>query len=406
MKTPGVPSMSVDVLRPEEWFGGGPSAVETLREFREDLHRNPELSFEEHQTTDRIEAMLSSLGLEKVQRFERTGLALRIPGTGNGPTVAVRGDIDALPIQENNSVEFASRVPGVMHACGHDIHAAWAAGAALLLSLEPPEGDVVVVFQPAEELGLGAATVIDSGVLEGVSMIFGAHVDPRWIVGEVVADLGPVAAATDEFLIRVVGMGGHGARPQLGRDPVVAASMLVVELQTIVARRVTPGDPAVVTVGEFHAGTAANIIPGEARLAGTLRSVTTSTRVLLRESVEDLAMAMAGPFGVEVSVEFSGGTPPLVNSAEATGFARTAAINLVGEERLSSLEEPNMGGEDFAVYLENIPGCFLRIGSRFSKDATVGAHTPDFFPQTECVFVGATILADAARAAARATVQG
>lgn len=404
MNPAGCQSGSFDARHPETWFEGGADAVNRLREFRETLHKNPELSLKEYETTRRIETMLASFGLENVQRFEGTGLALRIPGVGSGPTVAVRGDIDALPIQERNVVEFVSQTPGVMHACGHDVHTAWAVGAALLLSRKPAEGDVVVIFQPAEELGVGAQKVVESGVLKGVSMIFGAHVDPRWVVGEVVANVGPVAAATDEFSIRVVGKGGHGARPQLGVDPVVAASMLVVELQTVVARRVTPGDPAVVTVGEFHAGTAANIIPGEANLTGTLRSVSASTRTLLRNSVTDFAMALEGTFGVKVEVRFAGGTPPLVNAPGATRFAYDGALELVGEGQMRDLQEPNMGGEDFAVYLDEIPGCFLRIGSRFEEDEVIGAHTSDFLPRTECVFVGATVLANAVRKAASAEV--
>ncbi len=402
--------MTIDITAPASWFPAGPAAVAALTALRESLHRNPELSFEEHQTTERLIAAAEGFGLSaangvEIQRFSGTGLSIRIPGTDAGgtssKTVAVRGDIDALPIQEEARCAFASTVPGVMHACGHDVHASWALGAASLIAREPAAGDVVVVLQPAEETGLGAATVVESGVLDDVAMIFGAHVDPRWVVGEAVVQAGPVAAATDEFSITIHGAGGHGARPQLGRDPTVAAAALVMELQTIVSRRVTPGDPAVVTVGELHAGTAPNIIPEQARIAGTLRSTSTATRELLRAGVQQLAAGIANSFSVRCEVGFGAGTPPVVNDEKATQHAATAAEQWLGKAALRALPEPNMGGEDFAVYLETMPGCFLRIGSRLPDDPIVGAHTPQFYARTECVFVGAVVLAEAARRASR-----
>ncbi len=383
----------------QPWLHGFGDLAPQLVELREDLHRHPELSFREHRTTEKLRDILRSLDIEILAEFEATGLAARIRGSGGGATIAVRGDIDALPIQEESGLEFSSEVAGVMHACGHDVHAAWAVGAAGLLKRSPAAGDVIVILQPAEETGLGARVVLDSGVLEGVSAIFGGHVDPRFEVGEAVASAGPCAAATDEFVIVVRGSGAHGARPHLGNDPVVAGAALVNELQSLVSRRVTPGDPAVVTVGEFHAGTAPNIIPEMARLSGTLRSVRSSTRQLLRSSVEQMAAGVARSFGTKIEVSFLGGTPPLINDPVASTLARRAVERILGADRLRQLPEPNMGGEDFAVYLEHLKGCFLRFGSRHPSDVIVGAHHPRFLARTESVFAGAAVLAEAARLA-------
>lgn len=368
---------------------------------RERLHRIPEPSFEEVQTTDHLAAFLSEIGVGDVQRLAGTGLVARVPGRlgSTAPTVALRGDIDALPIHEETGVEYSSERAGWMHACGHDVHGSWAVGAAALLVEEPADGDVLIVLQPGEETGRGAERVVASGLLEDAKVIFGGHVDPRWEVGQIVAQPGPMAAATDEFTIEVRGAGGHGARPQLGRDPIVATAGLVTAIQTIVARRVTPGDPAVVTVGEFHAGTAANVIPETARLTGTMRSTTVATRELLKDALLEICRGIGAGHGVHVDVAFHGGTPPIQNDESASAVARDAAEAIVGEERMVTLTEPNMGGEDFAVYLERMPGCFLRFGSRGAGDPVIGAHTPRFMPRSEVVWVGAAVLAECARRA-------
>ena len=368
---------------------------------RERLHRHPEPSFQEEETTVALAAFLEEIGIAEVQRLPDTGVVARVPGrrSASSPVVALRGDIDALPIQEETGVPFTSQRDGWMHACGHDVHGSWAVGAAALLAEEPAEGDVLIVLQPGEETGCGAERVLASGCLDEAEMIFGGHVDPRWEVGQVVAQAGPMAAATDEFTLEIRGAGGHGARPQLGRDPIIAGASLIAALQTIVSRRVTPGDPAVVTVGEFHAGTAPNIIPETARLTGTLRSTTVSTRELLKEALQEMCRGIESGHGVHIELGFHGGTPPIQNDEVASTLARSAATSVVGEDHLVELSEPNMGGEDFAVYLERMPGCFLRFGSRGPTDPVIGAHTPKFMPRSEVVWVGAAVLAESARRA-------
>ena len=238
-----------------------------LSGLRRDLHRHPELSWQELRTQERLERALRERGITNVASVAKTGLVAIVPGREtNAPPIALRGDIDALPITEATGLDFASSVPGVMHACGHDVHASWAVGAALLLARHPATGEVRVVFQPAEEVGEGASAVLASGALDGVQAIFGAHVDRRFAVGEVVAQEGPLSASTDSFTITLHGAGAHGARPQEARDPIVGAAELILALQTVVSRRLDPALPGVVTVGVVQAGRAANVIPDCAEL--------------------------------------------------------------------------------------------------------------------------------------------
>jgi hippurate hydrolase len=250
-----------------------PARRDAIVALRRDIHRHPELAFGEQRTAAALERALAALGAASVERVAGTGVLARIRGRDPGaPVVAVRGDIDALPIHEATGLAYSSVNAGVMHACGHDVHAAWAVGAAHLLAERPAEGDVLVVLQPAEETGAGAAAMLASGALDGVSAIFGGHVDRRFLVGEVVAQAGPLAASADTFEIELVGRGAHGARPHESADPVVGAGALIGALQTVVARRVNPATPAVLTVATVHAGTAPNVIPDRATLGGTLRA--------------------------------------------------------------------------------------------------------------------------------------
>ncbi len=373
-----------------------------LSALRRDLHANPELSWQETRTQERLERALRAVGVTDVRRIAKTGLVATIPGTEPGaPVVAIRGDIDALPITEATGLPFASTASGVMHACGHDIHASWAVGAALLLARTPAAGEVRIVLQPAEEVGEGASAVLESGALDGVAMIFGAHVDRRFTVGQLVAQAGPLAASTDSFDITLHGAGAHGARPQESADPVVGAAALIMALQTIVSRRLDPALPGVVTVGTIHAGTAANIIPESAVLSGTVRATTADARALLTREVRHIAESVARTHGLTAAVTFSGGTPPVVNDARAAAIAADAARAVLGADAVVPLGTTNMGGEDFAFYQERIPGCFLRVGAREPGGEPTAAHSPRFAPDEACLFVGAEVLAECARRTAR-----
>lgn len=379
----------------------------SLTALRRDLHQHPELAFTESRTASVLERALAVLAPISMTRVAGTGVVARIRGrTPGAPVVAVRGDIDALPIQEATGLPFASVNEGVMHACGHDVHAAWAVGAARLLAEQPPTGDVLVVLQPAEETGEGAAAVLASGALDDVRAIFGGHVDRRFEVGQVVAQAGSLAAAADVFQIELAGHGAHGARPHESADPVVCAAAIISALQTIVARRVNPSTPAVVTVATMHAGQAPNVIPERATLSGTLRAVDAATRELLGVSVRQLAEGIAAAHGLEATVQLSLGPPPIVNPETPVKWARAAVESLLGADALVPLGITNMAGEDFAYYMERIPGCFMRIGARLAGEAVIAAHTPQFHASEESLFVGAAVLAETARVASAALARG
>ncbi len=379
-----------------------PREIEALLALRRDLHEHPELSWKEERTAGKLERALLALGALDVRRVAGTGVMGRLPGREpGGPTIAIRGDIDALPIQEETALPFASSVSGVMHACGHDVHATWTIGAGMLLSRMPALGDVLLILQPAEEVGAGARAILASGALDAVGAIFGGHVDRRFEVGQIVADAGPLAASADEFRIELIGQGAHGARPHEAIDPIVGAAALVMALQTVVSRRVDPSDPAVLTVGEIHSGTASNIIPERAMLTGTLRATTPRTRALLRAEVQRLAESVAAAHRLTAKVVLSQGTPPVVNDPAVAAIARAAAASLVGDGNVVPFGLTNMGGEDFAFYQERVPGCFLRVGAREPGGERTPAHSPRFTVAEGAIFVGAAVLAECARGAAK-----
>ncbi len=380
-----------------------PDLRQQLVALRHDLHRHPELSFEETRTADRLHAALAALNPKSLRRVGETGVVARLSGRDlNTRAVVVRGDIDALPIQEETAVEFASTNDGVMHACGHDVHAAWTVGAAHLLTQKPALGDVIVLLQPGEETGRGAPVIIEEGVLDGVGAIFGGHVDMRFEVGQVVAQSGTVAASADQFTVQLIGRGSHAGRPHEGADPIIGAAALVNALQTIVSRRVAPGVPAVVTVATIEAGTATNVIPERAHLSGTLRAADGETRALLHEEVRRMANAVAESHRLSAIVDVAAGTPPLVNDPGSIRLAQDAVRALLGADALATLPVPNLGGEDFAFYLERIPGCFLRIGARGPGQEPIPAHTPRFLPADDTIAVGSAVLAELARRASTA----
>jgi hippurate hydrolase len=374
-----------------------------LVELRRSLHRRPELSWKETQTQARLREALLGVGITDIRETAGTGLVAHIPGrNAGGPSVAIRGDIDALPIQEETNLPFSSMHDGVMHACGHDMHATWAVGAGMLLARDPALGEVRILLQPAEELGEGAPRVLADGALDGVKAIFGGHVDWRFTVGEVVATPGPLAASTDTFDITFKGRGGHGARPQDTLDPVVGMAAFIGDVQTIVSRRLDPALPGVVTVGMLNAGSAPNVIPEVAHCSGTIRATTPGTRALLCEELERLAHAVAAAHRLTAEVTLREGTPPLMNGAQAAHWAQEAVAQLLGAGAIKSLPVANMGGEDFAFYTEQMEGCFMRIGTWSEGRSRAGVHTPRFDPDEQALFVASAVLAECARRASAA----
>ena len=374
-----------------------------LLELRHEIHRDPELAFQEERTATRLEDALRALRPKELRRVAGTGVIARIAGRDSrAPVVAIRGDIDALPIHENTNLEYSSRNAGVMHACGHDVHATWAVAAAHALSERPAAGDVLIVLQPAEETGKGAQAVMDSGALDGVAAIFGGHVDRRFAVGTVVAEAGPLAASADTFHIELVGSGAHAARPHEAADPIVGAGALIGALQTIIARRLDPSRAGVVTVGTINAGSASNVIPDRATMTGTLRATDADTRRLLHDEVRHIASAVAAAHRLTAQVAIELGPPPIVNPVETANWARTAAVAMLGPAAVVPLGFVNMAAEDFAYYMERMPGCFLRVGAREAGSEAIPAHTPRFYAADESIFVGGAVLAEAARVTSRA----
>lgn len=379
-----------------------PELGERLRELRRALHRHPELSWQEEETQRRLAEALEDVSVSEVRSVARTGLVARIPGRDSGAApVAIRGDVDALPIREETGLSFASENPGVMHACGHDVHASWAVGAAALLAREPAESDVLIVLQPAEEKAEGARAVLESGALDGVRAIFGGHVDSELPVGRVVAKEGPIAASADFFTIRLRGAGSHAARPHESRDPIPALASLLSTLYSLTPRRLHPGQPGVVSATVLRAGEADNVVPDEGVVRGTVRATEPGARSLLVEEVARVAESVAETHRLEADVQIRSGVPPAVNDGREARRARRAVTELLGEDAAATLDRPNMTGEDFAYYLEEIPGAFLRIGAREpDAEPDAGTHSPRFVAAEESLFVGGAVLARTARRAA------
>lgn len=332
--------------------------------FRHELHAHPELSFQEVETTNRIAAALEGLGLT-VTRFAPTGLMADIKGGKPGKMVGLRADIDALPVTEHTDLPFASAVPGVMHACGHDTHAAMLYGAAKVLCSVKGElpGTVRLLFQPAEEIVKGAKALVQQGALDGVDMLFGQHIIGMMPVGVLGVSAGPSAAASDAFIIKVHGKGCHGAMPDTGVDATLAASAIVVGLQSIVSREIAPAEPAVVTVGKLVSGTKGNIISGEAEMEGTVRTFDRALRKTMPDRITRIAKDIASAYRCTAEVEYEFSVDVLINDEAATAVAAGAAKKVVAAPAMLLQNLPRqMGAEDFADYTAKVPASFAVLG--------------------------------------------
>ena len=366
---------------------------------RRDLHRHPELSEREERTAGLICSFLEDLGIPYRSGVGGHGVVGHVAGRSKGPLVALRADIDALPIREETGLPFASAVEGVMHACGHDGHTAILLGAALLLRTEPPHYPVRLLFQPAEERGSGAKMMIADGAIEGVSAVFGGHLDATYPVGTLVVTDGAVNAASDYFTIEIKGRTGHGARPHEAVDAVVIGASLVSALQTVVSREVNPAHPAVLTVGSFIAGTAENVIAGSARLTGTIRTLDPDVRRHLCDSVVRIADATGRMHGCGMETEIREGNPPVINAPAMAGLARRAAVDTVGRANVLEMRTTNMGSEDFGRYLERVPGCYIRYGGLAAGNDPSPAHSGRFDFDERALAIGARWLDRVARSA-------
>jgi amidohydrolase len=389
-------------------MGGGVdfALADRMIAMRRELHRHPELSWQEHQTAERISSALHRLGIPH-HRLGGTGVVAELESPNSLPAVALRADIDALPIQEETGLPFASLNDGVMHACGHDGHTSMLLGAAeLLLAGGKLPAPVRLIFQPAEETGTGAMALIEVGVLDTVAVVFGGHLDRHFPTGTLVVAPGAASASTDYFTIRVTGRGGHAARPHETIDAVVVGSLIVTAIQTIVSREIDPSYPSIVTVGRFEAGKAPNVIAGQAVLEGTIRAQDRGVREHLKRSIRRIAESIGLLHQAGLEVEIRDGTPPVVNTPQATALARQAAAEAVGEIGVRTHWRATMGGEDFAYYLQQVPGCYIRIGAQPFGDKGFPAHSSRFDFDEAALPIGANWLAKVALHAGSALRSG
>lgn len=352
-----------------------------IQAFRHDLHRHPELSNQEFETTKKIRAVLEKEGIRVLDLPLKTGLVAEVGGLRNGPLVVVRSDIDALPIEEESGVEFSSQQQGVMHACGHDFHSSAALGAAILLKRIEPElkGTVRILFQAAEETGLGAPEVIATGALDDAVAIFGIHNDPTLPVGVIGGKEGALTAGVDRFEIKIAAKGCHAAKPHEGNDPIVILGQLISSVQTIISRTVPSDNNAVVSITQVHSGSTWNVIPDTAYLEGTVRTFSQEARDLIEQRFRQVVAGTAAAFGAEIEFIWHAGPPSVVNTAEWVDFALLVADSEGFEARRI---EASPIGEDFAFYQQKLPGTFMMVGS----GGPYALHHPKFRVDDRALF--------------------
>jgi amidohydrolase len=375
-------------------LGKAEAIADWMIEIRRDLHMHPEIRYEEVRTAGKVAEWLRELGIEHRSGVGKTGVVGLIRGKSDGPTVALRADMDALPVQEENDVPYRSQVEGKMHACGHETHVAMLLGAARLLAEDPPaQGNVKLLFQPAEEGGAGAKAMIDDGALDDphVDAIFAQHVYPDIPVGGVGLVYGAAWASTNAFDIEIHGRGGHAARPYLGRDPIVAGAYLVQALQTIVSRRIDPLLGGVVTIGKMAGGTVRNVIPENVHMLGTARALSEETRQIILTEVERICSGIAISFDVEIECRWGSGYPVTVNHDRELDLVRDVAGEMLGEEAVL-VQTPSMGGEDFSFYLQRVPGAMYRLGCRGPERGGEPLHNPRFDVDEAVLPIGSALL--------------
>ncbi len=362
---------------------------EEVAEWRRHLHTIPEILYDVHQTSAFVAEKLREFGVDEVKTgIGRTGVVGLIKGNGgDGPTIGLRADMDALPIMEATGKPYASTNPGKMHACGHDGHTAMLLGAARQLAeTRNFAGSVAVIFQPAEEGGAGGKAMVDDGMMEdfGITRVFGLHNMPGLPVGEFAIRPGPIMACADQFDITVTGRGGHAAMPHKTIDPIVVASQIVTALQSIVARRADPLESLVVSVTTFHAGDAYNVIPETVKLSGTLRALKQEMRQLGRERLIAIAEGVAATMGARASISYHEGYPVTMNDDGQAAFAADTARRVAGDNAVNDNTVPVMGGEDFSFMLNARPGAFIFMGN----GDTAGLHHPEYDFNDEAIAHG------------------
>jgi amidohydrolase len=399
-----------DTIKNRDFFEGWVSSMEWIRQgvderfsgmvrLRRWLHRHPELSFHEFETARLVADELEKRGIEVRRGVGGNGVVGVIRGGQPGPTVALRADMDALPIQDGKTCEYRSSVPNVMHACGHDAHTSVLLAVADLLQQHRDrlKGNVRLLFQHAEEQTPGGAlAMIEDGALDGADVIYGVHLWTPLPAGTVASRPGPFMAAADEFSIRIKGRGGHGGLPHESVDSLFVGAQLTVNLQSIISRHIDPVEAGVLTVGTFHAGSGFNVIAEQAELTGTVRSFSEPVRRTISGKLKEMAESTARLHGAEAAVEFKWGYPVLVNDPRETARSLQTAERLFGPERVREIP-PVMAGEDFAYYVQRIPGTFLFVGAGNADKGIVHPHHhPQFDIDEEAMRVSALLLASLA----------
>tara|TARA_R100001143_G_C3360031_1_gene134867 strand:+ start:1613 stop:2809 length:1197 start_codon:yes stop_codon:yes gene_type:complete len=367
---------------------------------RRHLHKNPEVSFKEFETTDYIRHELKKIGVETEQPLE-TGCVGVIEGKKPGPVIALRADIDALGMDEEGEAKagFISERTGAAHCCGHDAHTANLLGAANILKDLESElpGKVVLIFQPAEEkLPGGARLIRESGILQkhGVEEIYGLHMNPNYAPGEIAVKAGSFMSCTVEFEIEVIGKGGHAATPHLTIDPIVMASQIITQFQTVISRTLDPTEPAVITVGKISAGSAHNVIPAKAEMIGTVRAFSMETARLIKKRMEEIIKSTTEGAGGSYKFQFIEGYPAVINDDKCTQKLSDAAYKMLGNEKVIELNRPMMAGEDFAFYQEEFPGSFFFLGSGSDEaDSKWSWHHPRYNIDERAFLTGSALMA-------------
>jgi amidohydrolase len=371
----------------------------SLVKLRRELHQYPELAFNEFKTSARIAKELKKIGIDFKKGVAKTGVAGLLNKTNQGKTVALRADMDALPVLEQTNFSYKSKNKGVMHACGHDVHMACLIGAAKILTRLKEElpGKVKFIFQPSEEVHPGGAKpMIEAGVLRSpdASGIFALHCDPAIPIGKIGVREGPTMAQAEDFDITIIGKGGHGARPHDGVDAIVVAAQVIQALQTIVSRKINPLEPVVVSIGKMEGGYARNIICDKVILKGTARTLNKEIAKKIPGFLKEIISGITKSAGASYELNYYGGYPILINHPKATDLARRSIAKLFGKEAIFELRRPMMGGEDFAYYLQKVPGSFLRLGIRNpKKDAIYPWHHPKFTVDEDAIKIGSAVLA-------------
>jgi len=386
---------------PAELLAAAREILPWMVEVRRDLHRHPELGLEEHRTSGRVRELLDEMGIEHVDGLGGTGVMGLLRGAwggGDGRAVALRADLDALPLADGKDVPYRSQVPGKMHACGHDVHTTVLLGAARLLAARADRlpGTVKLLFQPAEETVGGAKLLIAAGVLDDppVEAIFGLHVDPTIEAGRVGVRYGQRNASSDDLAITVHGRAGHGAYPSAGVDAIVAAAHVVTALQTVVSRNVDARDSAVVTLGTIQGGSQRNILAGRVELVGTVRALDPAVRELVLRRVRETAEGVAAGLGTRAEVRIEPSYDPLINHDAMVDLVRAQAERLLGEPAVDVIPKPTLGVEDFAFYLSRVPGAFWSLGVRNEAAGIVHpVHSELFDADESAMAIGAALQA-------------